>query len=178
MKSHVMPNKQKKFDTNSKPLSGVTWEETPCLEWLYMHISRYLFWKTELFFYQNPTLFSLFLSFTMYFEVPFLWTDFLLKSHFRQFNSKLWVSEWVVSELRVLTGARLKKNKKKHHINELSIPLASQLETTATGRFRTSCMVNAIDRQNINISFLLITCILSLALICITYHLATTQGQG
>jgi len=30
--SRTVPKEQKKFDTNSKPLSEVAWEETPYLE--------------------------------------------------------------------------------------------------------------------------------------------------
>jgi len=75
------------------------------------------------------------------------------------------VSEWVSCEwVEGLDRCKIKKNtKEKHHINELSIPLASQLETTATSRFRTSCRWSM--RSIVRIStyrfyfFLLITCI-------------------
>ena len=30
--SRVVPKEQKKFDTNSEPLSEVIWKEIPCLE--------------------------------------------------------------------------------------------------------------------------------------------------
>lgn len=120
------------------------------------HIALFYFWKTELFFFlpKSDSFFSLSFLHNVFRGTIFVnWSS--PKKPFQTTQLQI-VSEWVSCEwVEGLDRCKIKKkNKKKHHINQLSIPLASQLGTTATGRFRTSCRWSMRSIVRISIVFI------------------------